>query len=108
MKLRPPSLSLQAGYSWWSVGSDQSVWGVPEDIYLALKAGYDAARIPVRGWEPDNNFVVDYYQPESWTGNDLRAWNATLYPSGGRGFVEKLGNLSMVDPRADAQTPPPL
>ena len=86
----------QAGYSWWSVGSDQSVWGVPEDIYLALKRGYDAARIPVRGWEPDNNFVVDYYQPESWTGNDLRVWNATLYPSGARGFVEKLGNLSMV------------
>ena len=25
------------------------MWGVPEDIYLALKAGYDAARIPVRG-----------------------------------------------------------
>ena len=36
------------------------VWGLPQDIYLKLKAGYVAAEIPIRQWEPDNNFVVDY------------------------------------------------
>ena len=29
----------QAGYSWWTVGHDQTVWGLPEDIYLTLKKG---------------------------------------------------------------------
>ena len=90
MKLRPPSLSLQAGYSWWSVGSDQEVWGKPEDIYLALKAGYDAARIPIRGWEADNNFNVTFFEPKNWKGYDLKRWNTTLYPSDGAGFVAKL------------------
>merc|ERR1711871_1345135 len=50
----------QAGYSWWTAGDDQSIWGKPEDIYLKLKAGYDRAGIPVRGWEPDNNWNVTY------------------------------------------------
>lgn len=85
----------QAAYSWWTVGSDQSVWGIPEEIYLALKKGYDAAEIPVMGWEPDNNFVVDYNLFESWKGNNLSAWNITLYPSDGVGFVKKLGNIAM-------------
>ena len=37
----------QAGYSWWTVGPDQEVWGKPEDIYLKLKAGYGTShRLP--------------------------------------------------------------
>ena len=66
------------------------MWGKPEDIYLALKAGYDAARIPIRGWEPDNNFNVTYFEPKNWKGVDLKRWNTTLYPSDGAGFVAKL------------------
>jgi hypothetical protein len=44
--------------SWWTAGPDQAIWGTPEDIYIKLKEGYDTAGIPIRGWEPDNNFVV--------------------------------------------------
>lgn len=94
----------QAGYSWWTVGPNQEVWGKPEDIYLKLKAGYDKAGIPVRGWEPDNNWLVDYKDGNQW-GNGTgkaknwigRQWdyNKELYPSGGEGFVARLGNLSM-------------
>jgi hypothetical protein len=40
----------QAGYSWWTAGDDQSIWGTPEDIYLKLKEGYDKAGIPIAGW----------------------------------------------------------
>ena len=37
-----------AGYSWWTVGSNQLAWGgTPESIYLKLKAGFDKHRIPV-------------------------------------------------------------
>ena len=50
----------QAAYSWWTVGTNQKAWGVPEDIYLKLKAGYDKAGIPVKHWEPDNNWIVTY------------------------------------------------
>jgi hypothetical protein len=46
--------------SWWTVGPDQEVWGKPEDIYVKLKQGYDAAGIPVKSWEPDNNWIVTY------------------------------------------------
>ena len=81
----------QGSYSWWSVGNDQMAWGAPEDIYLKQKAGYDAAGIPIRGLEPDNNFVVDYSDPKNWIGVDLGTFNSTLYPSLGPGFVEKLG-----------------
>jgi hypothetical protein len=42
------------------VGPDQEVWGKPEDIYVKLKQGYDAAGIPVKSWEPDNNWIVTY------------------------------------------------
>ena len=27
----------QAGYSWWTAGDDQEIWGKPETIYLKLK-----------------------------------------------------------------------
>jgi hypothetical protein len=37
-----------------------TVWGKPEEIYLTLKEGFDKARIPVRGWEPDNNWIVTF------------------------------------------------
>ena len=84
----------QAGYSWWTAGDDQSIWGTPEDIYLKLKAGYDAAGIPVRGWEPDNNWNVSYLPKKNWKGREW-SWNETLYPSGGEAFVSQLGNLSM-------------
>ena len=40
----------QAGYSWWSAGDDQMIWGQPEAIYTSLKAGYDAADIPITHW----------------------------------------------------------
>ena len=60
--------ALQAGYSWWTVGPDQEVWGKPEAIYIKLKQGYDKARIPIRGWEPDNNWLVDYKD-----GNQVRS-----------------------------------
>lgn len=56
----------QAGYSWWTVGPDQEVWGKPQDIYLKLKAGYDKHGIPVRGWEPDNNWIVTYKGGNEW------------------------------------------
>jgi hypothetical protein len=36
------------------------VWGKPEEIYLKLKEGYDKAGVPIRGWEPDNNWLVTY------------------------------------------------
>ncbi len=90
----------QAGYSWWTVGHDQTVWGLPEDIYLTLKAGYDKAGIPIRGWEPDNNIDADFNgawdsPSKNWIGHDYMKWNTTLYPSDGPAFVQKLGNLSM-------------
>jgi len=94
----------QAAYSWWTVGPDQEVWGKPEDIYLKMKEGYDKAGIPIKGWEPDNNWLVTYKDGNEW-GNGTgiaknwigRQWdyNTELYPSGGEAFVEKLGNLSM-------------
>ena len=56
----------QAGYSWWTAGPDQAIWGTPEDIYVKLKEGYDKAGIPIMGWEPDNNFVVDYRPIKNW------------------------------------------
>ena len=56
----------QAGYSWWTVGPDQEVWGKPEDIYLRLKEGYDRAGVPIRGWEPDNNWLVTYKDGNEW------------------------------------------
>ena len=68
----------QAGYSWWSVGPDQTVWGVPEDIYATLKQGYDAAGLRIRAWEPDNNFVVRFDDPKNWNGVDLTKFNETL------------------------------
>ena len=89
----------QSGYSWWSVGNDMEVWGVPEDIYLKLKKGYDAAGVAIRTWEPDNNFVVDYAARKNWIGRDLGVFNDTLYPSGGEGFVANMsvgGNVSFV------------
>ena len=48
----------------------------PEDIYLTLKKGYDAAEIPVRGWEPDNNIDADFHgdwdsTSKNWIGHDL-------------------------------------
>ena len=96
----------QAAYSWWTVGPDQEVWGKPEDIYLKLKEGYDRHNVPIRSWEPDNNWLVTYNDGKD--GNDWgngsgveknwigRQWdyNTELYPSGGD-FVSKLGNLSM-------------
>lgn len=95
----------QAGYSWWTVGPDQEVWGKPEDIYLKLKAEYDKVGIPIRGWEPDNNWLADYGGNASLWGNGSgtaknwigRQWdyNPELYPSGGQDFVNKMGNLSM-------------
>ena len=42
------------------MGPDQEVWGKPEDIYLRLKEEYDKAGIPIKGWEPDNNWIVTY------------------------------------------------
>ena len=33
----------QAGYSWWSVGPDQMLWGQPEKIYTTLKHGAENA-----------------------------------------------------------------
>jgi hypothetical protein len=69
-----------------------------------LKEGYDKAGIPVRGWEPDNNWIVTYggenqhgngtSKNKNWVG---RQWDyePELYPSGGEDFVSKLGNLSM-------------
>ena len=62
----------QAGYSWWTAGNDQEIWGKPEDIYLKLKEGYDKHSIPVKSWEPDNNFVVDY-KPDLfvWLGDNI-------------------------------------
>ena len=56
----------------WTAGPDQSIWGTPEDIYVKVKQGYDAAGIPIKGWEPDNNFVVDYKPIKNWIGVD---WN---------------------------------
>ena len=54
----------QAGYSWWSSPPDQyKAWGLPEDIYLKLKQQYDSHGIPVVGWEPDNNFLIDFKPP---------------------------------------------
>jgi hypothetical protein len=93
----------QAGYSWWSSDPDQyKTWGLPEDIYLKLKDRFDAHGIPVRSWEPDNNFQIDYKPPwgdgpteYKWATKDWKNFNSTLYPSGGGGFVSKLGNLSM-------------
>lgn len=94
-----------SGYSWWTVGPNQEVWGKPEDIYLKLKRGYDNAGIPIRGWEPDNNWIVTYKDgneygngsgtAKNWIG---RQWdyNTELYPSAGSAFTSKLGNLSMV------------
>jgi hypothetical protein len=38
----------------------RAVWGKPEEIYLTLKEGFDKAGIPVRGWEPDNNWIVTF------------------------------------------------
>ena len=98
------TLFSKAAYSWWTVGPDQEVWGKPEDIYLKLKEGYDKAKIPIMGFEPDNNWIVTYAGGNNFgngTGKDKnwkgRQWdyNTELYPSGGKGFVSKLGNLSM-------------
>ena len=35
------------------------------------------------GWEPDNNFVVDYHPIKNWIGVDWNKFDTTYYPSGG-------------------------
>ena len=87
----------QGGYSWWSVGPDQMVWGAPEEIYAALVAGYLSSGIPIRGLEADNNFLVDYDPIKNWIGRDLGRFNETLYPSGGPGFVARIGVNTSLD-----------
>ena len=48
----------------WSNPPDQyKEWGLPEDIYLTLKRQYDQHGIPVVGWEPDNNFLIEFKPP---------------------------------------------
>lgn len=73
----------QAGYSWWSVGNNQSVWGQPELIYRTLKKGYDEAKIPIRSWEPDNALSAVYSDHSGWIYEDFGKWNLSLYPSAG-------------------------
>ena len=90
----------QAGYSWWTVGDDQTVFGNPEAIYEKLKDGYEAAGVRVRSWEPDNNFNVSYFDPKNWKGLDLKQFNETLYPSGGAGFLEKMSKARPEEPVA--------
>jgi hypothetical protein len=76
--------------SWWTAGPDQAIWGTPEDIYVKLKEGYDAAGIPIKGWEPDNNFVVDYKPIKNWIGVDWNKFDEQYYPSGGEAWVAKM------------------
>jgi hypothetical protein len=83
----------QAGYSFWSVGPDQMVWGQPEAIYKKLKEGYDAAKIPVRMWEPDNHLAARYKSSSGWTYLDWTQWNTTLYPSAGAFPNNSLGGI---------------
>jgi len=85
----------QAGYSGWTVGDDQTVWGKPGDIYLKLKEGYDKHKVPIRAWEPDNNWNVTYQPIKNWIGRSWETFNETLYPTGGEEWVSKMGNLSM-------------
>ena len=49
--------------------------------YLSTHAS--KAGIPVMGWEPDNNFVVDYHPIKNWIGVDWNKFDTTYYPSGG-------------------------
>jgi hypothetical protein len=90
-----PELGCRSRYSWWTAGPDQAIWGTPEDIYVKLKEGYDKAGIPIMGWEPDNNFVVDYRAIKNWIGVDWNLFDKTYYPSGGEAWVAKMGNISM-------------
>ena len=55
-----------------------------------ISAGYDAAKIPITNWEPDNHLVVDFHTPKKagecasgWIYKDFGTWNTELYPSGG-------------------------
>ena len=50
----------QAGYSWWTAGPDQAIWGLPEDIYLKLKAGYDAVSTALSDYNSDEMQLFSY------------------------------------------------
>ena len=73
-----------AGYSFWSIASNLSTWGVPEELFKQLHAGYKALGVPVVQWEVDSNFIAgDVPFSGGWCWRDWRAWNTTFYPSGG-------------------------
>ena len=48
------------------MGGGRGLKPAPERIVIAQ------AGIPIKGWEPDNNFVVDYRPIKNWIGVD---WN---------------------------------
>ena len=70
------------------------VWGQPEQIYTTLKKGYDAAKIPITNWEPDNHLTVKFHTPSGWNYVDWGTWNAELYPSGGN-LSKLLGGIPL-------------
>lgn len=86
----------RAGYSWWSVGRNMTVWGTPQEIFRRLKAGYDRHEVPLGAWEVDCNFAAGYDRPDGlgWCFKDAKRFNATLFPGGGNLSV-MLGGLPM-------------
>ena len=85
-----------AGYSFWSIASNLSTWGVPEDLFKQLYSGYKALGIPIVQWEVDSNFIMGGLGgfAGGWCWHNWREWNSTFYPSGGN-LSNLLGNSSM-------------
>ena len=74
-----------AGYSFWSVPGQLDKWGQPEQIFIALRKGYQDLGIPIVQWEVDSNMLPGAPSPwfGGWCWHDWRHFNLTLYPSGG-------------------------
>ena len=73
-----------AGYSFWSIAANLSTWGVPEDLFRQLYAGYKALGVPIVQWEVDSNFIAGSVPfSGGWCWRNWREWNTTFFPSGG-------------------------
>jgi hypothetical protein len=85
-----------AGYSFWSIATDLSKWGIPEDLFKQLYSGYKALGIPIVQWEVDSNFIMGGLGEFAggWCWHNWREWNSTFYPSGGN-LSHLLGDASM-------------